>query len=134
MPRPILATIHRALRHNWRARGCAPDARVWGVVKANAYGHASSGVRWHACGRGFALLDLLEAEGAGVDGAGLLLLRVFEARDRSVLAPELWHVVHCARRRHAAMHKTTSRIGFPEAHYGMNDGFRTPVTARPGPA
>ena len=41
MPRPILATIHsEALRHNLaRMRASAPDARVWAVVKANAYGH-----------------------------------------------------------------------------------------------
>jgi alanine racemase len=41
MPRPILATIHTgALRHNLaRVRAAVPDARVWGVVKANAYGH-----------------------------------------------------------------------------------------------
>jgi hypothetical protein len=41
MPRPILATVHPdALRHNLqRARDRAPDARVWAVVKANAYGH-----------------------------------------------------------------------------------------------
>ena len=41
MPRPILATVHLdALRHNQaRAREAAPDARLWAVVKANAYGH-----------------------------------------------------------------------------------------------
>ena len=41
MPRPILATIHAgALRHNLeRVRRSALDARVWAVVKANAYGH-----------------------------------------------------------------------------------------------
>ena len=41
MPRPIEALIHTgALAHNLaRARQAAPDARVWAVVKANAYGH-----------------------------------------------------------------------------------------------
>ncbi|MFM7025895.1 MAG: alanine racemase, partial [Limnohabitans sp.] len=41
MPRPIQATIHtEALRHNLqRMRQAAPDAKVWAVVKANAYGH-----------------------------------------------------------------------------------------------
>ena len=41
MPRPIEALIHtEALAHNiGRARESAPDARVWAVVKANAYGH-----------------------------------------------------------------------------------------------
>jgi len=41
MPRPIQAVIHtQALAHNLRrARLAAPDARVWAVVKADAYGH-----------------------------------------------------------------------------------------------
>ena len=41
MPRPIQATIHNAaLHHNLeRVRQSAADARVWAVVKANAYGH-----------------------------------------------------------------------------------------------
>ena len=41
MPRPIEALIHTdALAHNLRrARDGAPDAKVWAVVKANAYGH-----------------------------------------------------------------------------------------------
>ena len=40
MPRPILATIHTAaLTSNLtRARLAAPDAKVWAIVKANAYG------------------------------------------------------------------------------------------------
>ena len=41
MPRPIQATIHTsALQHNLALlRARAQDARVWAVVKANAYGH-----------------------------------------------------------------------------------------------
>lgn len=41
MPRPIVATIHTdALRHNLQvARQQAGAAKVWAVVKANAYGH-----------------------------------------------------------------------------------------------
>ncbi len=41
MPRPIVATIDSAaLRHNLsRAKAMAPNARIWAVVKANAYGH-----------------------------------------------------------------------------------------------
>ncbi|MFY0080550.1 alanine racemase, partial [Acinetobacter baumannii] len=65
MPRPIEALIHPdALAHNLgRARAQAPNARVWAVVKANAYGHgierAYPGLR---AADGFALLDLAEAE------------------------------------------------------------------------
>ena len=64
MPRPIEALIHAdALAHNLaRVRAQAPDARVWAVVKANAYGHGLE----RAFGPlrsadGFALLDLAEA-------------------------------------------------------------------------
>lgn len=41
MPRPIRATIHlSALKHNYSiARNYAGTAKVWAVVKANAYGH-----------------------------------------------------------------------------------------------
>ena len=41
MPRPIRATIHlAALKHNYAmARTYAGTAKVWAVVKANAYGH-----------------------------------------------------------------------------------------------
>ncbi|MEP7098946.1 MAG: alanine racemase, partial [Burkholderiales bacterium] len=65
MPRPIQALIHtEALAHNLtRARAAAPDAKVWAIVKANAYGHgierAYAGLKG---ADGFALLDLNEAE------------------------------------------------------------------------
>jgi alanine racemase len=87
MPRPILATIHtEAFRHNLlRARAAAPDARVWAVVKANAYGHgierAFEGLR---SADGFALLDLDEARRMrALDWRGpiLLLEGCFELRD-----------------------------------------------------
>ena len=41
MPRPIQATLDiPALRHNLsQIKVAAPDALVWAVVKANAYGH-----------------------------------------------------------------------------------------------
>ena len=41
MPRPVLSTIHiAALRHNLLViRQVAAHARVWAIVKANAYGH-----------------------------------------------------------------------------------------------
>ncbi len=65
MPRPIQATIHTAaLRHNLeRMRRAAPDAKVWAVVKANAYGHGIERVFDGLRGAdGFALLDLDEAQ------------------------------------------------------------------------
>ena len=46
MPRPITATIHpEAVRHNLeRVRQAVPDAKLWSVIKANAYGHGIENV------------------------------------------------------------------------------------------
>ena len=103
MPRPILATVHLdALRHNQaRAREAAPDARLWAVVKANAYGHgierSFDGLRG---ADGFALLDLEEASrvrALGWRGPILLLEGVFEPRDLELCSRlQLWHTVHCS--------------------------------------
>ena len=87
MPRPIQATIHlQALAHNLNvARRAAPDARVWAVVKANAYGHGIERVFDGLRGAdGIALLDLAEAQrvrALGWRGPVLLLEGVFEQRD-----------------------------------------------------
>jgi alanine racemase len=102
MPRPIQATIHtEALRSNLACvRAAAPDARVWGVVKANAYGHGIERVFEGLRGAdGFALLDLNEAERIrtlGWRGPVLLLEGVFEPRDLELCSRlGLWHTVHC---------------------------------------
>ena len=102
MPRPILATIHtEGLRHNLdRARRAAQDARVWAVVKANAYGHGIERVfEAFRAADGFALLDLAEAErvrALGWRGPILLLEGVFEPRDLELCSRlALWHTVHC---------------------------------------
>ena len=129
MPRPILATIHpEALRHNLaRMRRAAPDAKVWGVVKANAYGHgierAFEGLRG---ADGFALLDLQEAErvrALGWRGPILLLEGVFEARDLELCSRlNLWHTVHCDEQIDMlAIHKTHQphRV-FLKMNSGMN--------------
>jgi alanine racemase len=102
MPRPILATIHvEALSRNLaRVRRAAPDARVWAVVKANAYGHGIERV-FDAlrAADGFALLDLQEAQRVrdlGWRGPILLLEGVFELRDLELCSRlDLWHTVHC---------------------------------------
>src|SRR5688500_16159067 len=87
MPPPIQATIHTdALRHNQaRARRPAPDARLWAVVKADAYGPGIARVFEGMRGAdGCALLDLHEAElvrSLGWRRPILLLEGVFEPRD-----------------------------------------------------
>ncbi len=129
MPRPILATIHtEALRHNLaRMRRAAGDARVWGIVKANAYGHGIERVFDGLRGvDGFALLDLREAErvrALGWRGPILLLEGVFEARDLEACSRlNLWHAVHCEQQIDMlAMHKTHQphRV-FLKMNSGMN--------------
>lgn len=129
MPRPIRATIHRgALRHNQqRLRAAAPGARLWAIVKANAYGHgierAFDGLRG---ADGFALLDLDEAErvrALGWRGPILLLEGVFEPRDLELCSRlGLWHTVHCDEQIDwLAMHKThqPQRV-FLKLNSGMN--------------
>ena len=64
MPRPIRATISgSALRHNLaRAREHAGSAKVWAVIKANAYGHGLlRSARAFEAADGFALLDYVDA-------------------------------------------------------------------------
>ncbi len=129
MPRPIEALVHpAALAHNLaRARAAAPDARVWAVVKANAYGHgierAFAGLRG---ADGFALLDLEEAQRLrALDWRGpiLLLEGCFEPRDLELCSRlNLWHVVHCSEQIDwLAVHKTYAphRV-FLKMNSGMN--------------
>jgi alanine racemase len=134
MPRPIIATIHTpALRHNLaRARAAAVDAKVWAVVKANAYGHGIErvfdGLR---AADGFALLDLDEAQRLrtlGWRGPILLLEGAFELRDLEACSRlNLWHVVHCNEQIDMlAAHKTNEphRV-FLKMNSGMNRlGFK----------
>ena len=134
MPRPILATIHTAaLRANLQAlRQRAGDARIWAVVKANAYGHGIERVfdGLHAAD-GFAMLDLGEAQrlrALGWRGPILLLEGVFEARDLELCSRlGLWHTVHCEEQIDMlAAHKTheAHRV-FLKMNSGMNRlGFR----------
>ena len=134
MPRPIQATVHTAaLSHNLtRARLAAPDAKVWAIVKANAYGHgierAFDGLK---SADGFALLDLDEAKRLRtLDWRGpiLLLEGCFDARDLEICSRlGLWHVVHCNEQIDMlAAHKTVQphRV-FLKMNSGMNRlGFK----------
>ena len=134
MPRPLQATIHTAaLSHNLaRARQSAPDAKVWAIVKANAYGHgierAFDGLKG---ADGFALLDLDEAARLrALDWRGpiLLLEGCFEARDLEMCSRlGLWHVVHCNEQIDMlAAHKTNApHHVFLKMNSGMNRlGFK----------
>ena len=139
MPRPIQATIHTAaLQHNLaRTRRAAPDALVWAVVKANAYGHGIERVFDGLRGAdGFALLDLAEAErvrALGWRGPILLLEGVFEPRDLEICSRlGLWHAVHCDEQIDwLAAHKTQAphRV-FLKMNSGMNRLGFTPERYR----
>ncbi|MGE4241292.1 alanine racemase, partial [Ramlibacter sp.] len=104
-----------------------PDARVWAVVKANAYGHGIERVFDSLRGSdGFALLDLDEAETVrrlGWRGPVLLLEGVFEPRDLELCSRlNLWHTVHCDEQIDMlAAHKTQQphRV-FLKMNSGMN--------------
>lgn len=139
--RPIQATIHvEALRHNLMrvqlANAASGDARVWAVVKANAYGHRIEHVYAGLRGAdGFACLDLSEAaslRSLGWRGPILLLEGAFNARDLEFCSRlNLWHVIHCeAQIDWLAAHKTNepqrvflklnsgmNRLGFKSAQY-----------------
>jgi len=139
MPRPILATIHTgALRHNLDvARQRAQGARVWAVIKANAYGHGIERVfDAFRAADGFALLDLAEAERLrhlGWRGPILLLEGVFEPRDLEICSRlSLWHAVHTdAQIDWLGQHKTQAphRV-FLQMNSGMNRLGFTPARYR----
>ena len=101
MPRPILATIKAsALAHNLGvARKCAPQSKVWAVVKANAYGHGLvAAARALQDADGYAMLDFEEAIRLRLQGVKkpiLLLEGFFKAQDVALLAEyDLTPVVH----------------------------------------
>jgi alanine racemase len=101
MPRPIRAHFNlSAFGHNLAVvRRCAPHARAWAVVKANAYGHTlARAARAMADADGFALLDLAEAvqlRESGVSKPILLLEGCFEPRDLAdAMQHDLTVVVH----------------------------------------
>ncbi|WP_145556873.1 catabolic alanine racemase DadX [Yersinia canariae] len=91
MPRPISATLNlSALHHNLSIiRQHTGTAKIWSVVKANAYGHGLARI-WPglAATDGFALLDLNEAillREQGWKGPILLLEGFFQPQDLVLL-------------------------------------------------
>ncbi|MGZ5131653.1 MAG: alanine racemase [Caldimonas sp.] len=138
MPRPIEALVHAdALAANLAvARSAAAGARVWAVVKADAYGHGIGNVYAALKGAdGFALLDPGEAQrlrNLGWRGPILLLEGCFDPRDLDTCSRlDLWHTIHQeAQIDWLAAHKTAlpqrvflklnsgmNRLGFSPASY-----------------
>src|SRR4051794_20141293 len=102
MPRPIRAAISAAaLSHNLElARAHARPAKVWAVLKANAYGHGLERAAGALGGAdGFAVLDFEEAarlRALGMRKPILMLEGVFEPADlplvgRHALTPVIHH-------------------------------------------
>jgi len=103
MPRPVSATFDlAALRSNLaRARACAPGARVFAVVKADAYGHGLARVaRALRDADGFALVELdaaVRLREAGFHQRIALLEGFFDLQDLRVMVEyRLTTVVHAA--------------------------------------
>jgi len=139
MPRPIEALVHaQALAANLAvARRAAGGARVWAVVKANAYGHGIGNVYAGLKGAdGFALLDPEEAQvlrGLGWRGPILLLEGCFDPRDLDTCSRlDLWHTVHHeAQIDWLARHKTQQpHHVFLKLNSGMNRLGFTPSAYR----
>ena len=91
MPRPIRASISAgALAHNLRvARSHAGAAKLWAVIKANAYGHGlERAARAFAAADGYAVLDFQEAarlRHAGITHPILMLEGIFQPSDVPLL-------------------------------------------------
>lgn len=92
MSRPIVATIHLdAMKHNLaRARASAQGAKVWAVVKADAYGHGlQRAMRGFAEADGLALVEFdyaLRLRAWGWNKPILMLEGFFDAEDLSAMA------------------------------------------------
>ena len=101
MPRPIRATISAAaLAHNLAvARTHAGAAKIWAVLKANAYGHGLlRAAQAMSAADGFAVLDFVEAlrlRSAGIGKPILMLEGIFKAEDIELLERyQLTPVIH----------------------------------------
>ncbi|WP_219114265.1 alanine racemase [Janthinobacterium sp. UMAB-56] len=128
MPRPLIATIHLdAMQQNLaRARACARGARVWAVVKANAYGHGlERAMRGFAAADGLALVEVdyaVRLRELGWTKPILLLEGFFDASDLSVMAQYgLNGSVHCEEQ--IAMLAAARLPHAIDVHLKMNTGM-----------
>jgi alanine racemase len=128
MPRPLHAIIHLdAMQRNLaRARTCAPAARIWAVVKANAYGHGlEHGMRGFAQADGLALIETenaLRLRELGWVKPILLLEGIFDASDIPLLAEHnISSTVHCIEQ--IKMLEYTSLYRPIDVHLKMNTGM-----------
>jgi alanine racemase len=128
MPRPIRATISAgALSHNLRlAKAYAGRAKVWAVLKANAYGHGlERAARALESADGFAVLDFQEAARLRVAGVAkpiLMLEGFFKPVDLPLLAKyALTPVIHNAEQ--VALLKAAELGGEIDVYLKANSGM-----------
>jgi alanine racemase len=128
MPRPIRATISAgALAHNLLvAKAYAKGARLWAVIKANAYGHGvERAARALDAADGFAVLDFQEAvrlRVAGVTKPILMLEGFFKPIDVPLLLKyNLTPVIHNAEQ--VEMLRRAALPGEIEAYIKVNSGM-----------
>jgi alanine racemase len=128
MPRPIRATISAAaLASNLGlARAHAAAARIWAVLKANAYGHGlERAARALAAADGFAVLDFEEAarlRAAGTKKPILMLEGFFKPSDLPLLHQHaLTPVIHDAAQ--VEMLGRSELPGALEAYLKVNTGM-----------
>ncbi|NEX62839.1 alanine racemase [Noviherbaspirillum galbum] len=128
MPRPLVATISSAaLQHNLAlARSRAPNARVWAVVKANAYGHGlERAMRAFSDADGLALIETEAAQqlrALGWTKPILLLEGFFSASDLPMLAAhDIATAVHCQEQ--IDMIAASGLEGRLDVHLKMNSGM-----------
>jgi alanine racemase len=128
MPRPIRATISAAaLAHNLSvARQRAGEAKVWAVIKANAYGHGvERAARAFAAADGLAVLDFQEAarlRQAGIQKPMLLLEGIFQPGDIALVHKyALTPVIHNAEQ--IEMLRASERQGDLDVYLKVNSGM-----------
>ena len=128
MPRPIRATVSAgALAHNlMAAKACAGGARVWAVLKANAYGHGvERAARALRAADGFAVLDFQEAARLRVAGETkpiLMLEGFFKPIDLPLLSKySLTPVVHNAEQ--VEMLRLAELAGEIDVYVKVNSGM-----------
>ena len=128
MPRPLRAEISAcALSHNLAvARQHAGAAKIWAVVKANAYGHGLlCAAKAFAAADGFAVLDFVEAlklRNAGVTKPILMLEGFFEPEDLVLVARhQLTPVIHNLEQVEAL--QKTSLESAVDAYLKVNSGM-----------
>ncbi len=128
MPRPIRATISAgALEHNLLvARAYAGPAKIWAVIKANAYGHGlERAARALGAADGFAVLDFQEAARlrvAGVTKPILMLEGFFKPGDLPLLSKySLTPVIHNAEQ--VEMLRLAALAGEIDVYLKVNSGM-----------